>query len=409
MKIKKIEGLRSAIWRRTTGIVLTLSVVVLLLPIVAPGPAQAQGYKLTVLHTFQNTDGANPNAGLAVDAEGNLYGTTQNGGASQNGTVYKLDAAGNYSVLLSFDNTDGSDPRAGLLVTAAGTIYGTDWIGAGLGAGSVFELSRGTAQAIYNFSGGADGAHPWSSVIRDSAGNFYGATWDGGNETTCHSCGVVYKLDPTGKETILHTFDGGTDGANMVAGVIRDAAGNVYGATYQGGAGDCTYQAGGCGIVFAIDPSNIETILHTFLGQADGAAPFGGLVEDASGNLFGTASQGGSAKCSNGCGVVYKIDASRNFSVFHSFNGTDGSGPQGDLALDAGGNLYGTTALGGAYNAGVVYKLSSTGREAVLYNFSGGTDGANPGQVRLLLYKGSIYGTTTTGGAGFGVVFKITP
>ncbi len=365
---------------------------------------QAQTY--TVLHTFTGSDGANPNAGIVADAAGNLYGTTQYGGPSGNGTVFKLDSVGNYSVLHAFSGSDGSQPRVGLRVDSSGNLWGTAWIGGSLGAGLVFRLDpSGNEKEFYNFSGAAGGAHPWSSLISDGAGNFYGATWDGGNQTSCHSCGVVYKLTHDGKETVLHIFNGGTDGANMVAGVVRDAAGNLYGTTYQGGSGQCDYQAGGCGILFALDPSGNETILHTFTGHADGAAPFGGLVQDPSGNLYGTASQGGASNS----GVVFKWDSAGNFSVLHSFSGLDGSGPQGDLLRDSRGNLYGTTALGGAYNAGTVFRLDPAGNVRVLYSFTGGADGAYPAQLRLLLYKRNLYGTTSGGGAGYGVVFKLTP
>lgn len=297
-------------------------------------------------------------------------------------------------------------------VDSAGNLYSTAWIGALYDAGLVFEMDpTGTLTALYNFAGGADGAHPWSSLIRDAAGNFYGATWDGGNETTCHSCGVVYELNRAGKETVLHTFNGGTDGANMVAGVVRNAAGNLYGTTYQGGSGQCSYQAGGCGIIFELDPSGNETILYTFTGGADGAAPYGGLVQDPAGNFYGTTLLAGTSnsRCSSGCGVVFELDAAGNFSVLHTFTGRDGANPEGDLVRDAAGNLYGMTNQGGASNAGVVFALDPAGKVRVLYSFTGGADGGSPGQVRLLLYKGSIYGTTGGGGAGYGVVFKLTP
>src|SRR5262249_52897026 len=157
-----------------------------------------------------------------------------------------------------------------------------------LHCGTLFEIDpRGNFRSLHSFECGSEGAHPWGGVIGDADGNLYGTTWDGGNEITCHSCGVVYKLARSGKYTVLHTFDGGVDGANLVAGLIRDSVGNLYGTTYQGGSGQCNYQAGGCGILFRIDPSGTETILHTFVGS-DGAAPYGGLVQDAGGNIYGT-------------------------------------------------------------------------------------------------------------------------
>jgi uncharacterized repeat protein (TIGR03803 family) len=403
--VMKIEDSRliCKIHLRIASGALALAMVILAFTVAAQS-VHAQTY--TVLYTFTDgKDGGRPNAGLAVDQAGNLYGTTEYGGTG-NGTVFKVDSAGNYSVLHTFTGADGSDPRVGVRVGPAGNLYGTAWIGALHGSGLVFEMDpAGNEKAIYNFSGGKDGAHPWSSLISDGAGNFYGATWDGGNETSCHSCGVVYKLTRDGKEAVLHTFNGGTDGANMVAGVVRSASGNLYGTTYQGGSGQCSYQAGGCGILFELDPSGNETILHTFTGQADGAAPFGGLVQDPSGNLYGTTSQGGAYNS----GVVFEWDSVGNFSVLHSFSGPDGAGPQGDLLRDGGGNLYGTTALGGAYNAGTVFRLDPAGNVRLLHSFTGGADGGYPAQVRLLLYKRNLYGTTGGGGAGYGVVFKLVP
>jgi uncharacterized repeat protein (TIGR03803 family) len=215
-------------------------------------------------------------------------------------------------------------------------------------------------------------------------------------------------LARSGEYSVLHTFDGGVDGANLVAGLIRDSAGNLYGTTYQGGSGQCNYQAGGCGILFRIDPSGTETILHTFIGS-DGAAPYGGLVQDAGGNIYGTTGMGGSGPCQGGCGIVFKFDSNGVYSIVHSFAGVEGAVPLGDLILDAAGNLYGVTAAGGVANVGTVYRIDPAGNHVTLHSFDGRTSGFDPGQVHLLRYKGGIFGTTVNGGFGDGVVFKLVP
>jgi uncharacterized repeat protein (TIGR03803 family) len=211
-------------------------------------------------------------------------------------------------------------------------------------------------------------------VVRDSVGNLYGTTNYGG-DLGCYSpdgCGTVFKIDRTGKESVLHAFTGASDGAFPKGALIRDSEGNLYGTTYEGGNESC---GPGCGVVFQLNPAGKEIILHSFTGPPDGKWPDGqtagpGLVRDAAGNLYGTTQFGGAAGgCyGDGCGTIFKLDASGHETVLYSFTGgADGSVPQ-DLILDAAGNLYGTTNFGGysggdcARNyyvgCGVVFKLS---------------------------------------------------
>ena len=361
------------------------SMVVLLLAAAATPWAQAQTYK--VLHQFHGkADGDYPVAGVIRDAAGNLYSTTSSGGTYDYGVVFKVDTTGKETVL-------------------------------------------------YNFTGGADGAYPYAGVVLDAAtGNLYGTTNQGG-EGTC-GCGVVFKLDTTGKETVLYTFTGGTDGGLPYAGVIRDAAGNLYGTTYDGGTGDQ-------GVVFKLDTNGKETVLHAFTGKADGGFPFAGLLRDAEGNLYGTTYGGGDSGCfrpsppsggrstrlddlppipQGGCGVVFKLDSTGKETVLHTFTGADGNEPSAGLTRDLAGNLYGTTYVGGdlncngepGYGCGVVFRLSPTRKLTVLHNFTGGAAGGFPDAGLIRDLAGNLYGTTLYGGdvncnglVSCGVVFKL--
>jgi uncharacterized repeat protein (TIGR03803 family) len=199
--------------------------------------------------------------------------------------------------------------------------------------------------ALYSFLGGTDGCGPESDLIRDAEGNLYGTTTGFGT-----SAGTVFRVDPTGVETVLYLFLGGADGASPYAGLVRDAAGNLYGTTMTG-SGSAAY-----GTVFKVDAMGKETVLHAFAGPPDGAYPMAELVLDGVGNLYGTTTQGGSGFPKNG--IVFKIDPAGTETVLHSFNGADGATPVSGLLLDAAGSLYGTTRDGGALGFGTVFKIS---------------------------------------------------
>jgi uncharacterized repeat protein (TIGR03803 family) len=183
----------------------------------------------------------------------------------------------------------------------------------------IAQAQNATYTVLHKFSGYADGRTPYSSLVLDAAGNLYGTTAGGGLCFNCTPSGVVFKLDPTGRETVLHTFTGGTDGAYPYAGVVLDAAGNLYGTTINGGR-CCGY---GYGVVFKLDPAGHETVLYTFTGGTDGSNPYGGVIFDAAGNLYGTTQSGGA----DFAGTVFKLDPAGHETVLHSFNGTDGAYP----------------------------------------------------------------------------------
>ena len=440
-------------------------------------PTTGGGWTEKILHSFNGTDGSNPYANLIFDVGGNLHGTTNSGGTSNYGTVFELTPAGGGSwtekVLYSFKNngTDGTNPLAGLIFDASGNLYGTTQGGGAHSSGTVFELThngggRWTEKVLHSFAG-VDGYYPEATLIFDSAGKLYSSTISGG----ASNIGTVFELTPKAgggwTERVLHSF-AVADGFWPYAGVIFDAAGNLYGTTYMGGATEggtvfeLTHKAGGSwtekvlqsfefGIteyswaslifdaagnlygttsgfgdygdtVFELTPGAggtwKENILHSFNNNGqDGAFPFVSLIFDASGNLYGATTGGGTYYE----GTVFEMSPQPGGgwteAVLYSFdnNGTDGYAPWGSLTIDSAGNLYGTTAVGGTHGYGTVFKLTpKTGggwTESVLHSFNeDGTDGSNPYDGVTFDTAGNLYGTTELGGAyNDGTVFELTP
>ena len=279
--------------------------------------------KETVLHRFAGgrNDGANPYAPLLRDAHGNLYGTT---------------------------------------------VYGGDGGGCNSACGVVFKLdAKGKETILYVFGGYFDGGYPFGGLVMDAQGNLYGTTEIGGalgyNYCPEVYCGTVFRLDPTGKETLLYQFTGGSDGAFPQAGVILDKKGNLFGTTFGGGDPSCEFGSG-CGVVYKLDATGKETTLYAFKGSTDGGYPEAVLVRDAAGNFFSTTWAFGNTGClsGGGCGVVFKVDKTGKETVLHSFagNGTDGGNSSAGLIFDEQGNLYGTASAGGTGNAGTVFKIT---------------------------------------------------
>ena len=359
----------------------------------------------TVLHSFAGgNDGANPIAGLVIDKAGNLYGTTTGlyNGDPDVGTVFKVTKSGTETVLHKFTGTpDGANPYAGLVRDTSGNIYGTTRYGGASGWGTVFKINKaGKETVLYSFTGGSDGSNPTGNILLDAAGNIYGTT-TGWGISSARNPGNVFKIDTTGHETVLWNFSNGADGGYPEGLLVRDGAGNIYGTTYYGGA---FIGLSGFGVAYKLDVTSQLTVLHAFTGGIDGMAPLGGLIQDATGNFYGTTSGGGSF----GHGTVFMLDAIGSKTVLYNFTGlADGSYPARGLVVDAGGNFYGTTGLGGV-GVGTVFKLDRTGTETAIYSFTGGVDGGTPYTDLVLDSTGSIYGTTVYGGtSGSGVVFKL--
>jgi uncharacterized repeat protein (TIGR03803 family) len=356
----------------------------------------AAGATLATVALFQNTNGANPIGGVIADASGNLYGTTQNGGAFNDGTVFQV-AGGTHAIstLVSFKNSNGAYPTAGLIADAAGNLYGTTQSGGANGVGVVFEVAAGThALSTLATFNNVNGAVPKAGLIADAAGNLYGTTQSGG----ANGVGTVFEVGAgTHALSTLATFDN-SNGAAPFAGLVADTTGNLYGTTYRGGANDA-------GTVFqVVAGTHVFSTLATFNGS-NGANPFGVLIADTAGNLYGTTFRGG---VNNG-GTVFEVAAGTHlFATLASFDVGDGYGPVAGLTVDAAGNLYGTTYGGGPNNYGMVFEIAAGTHAPLTLALFDGSDGLEPHSVLIADAAGNLYGTTGYGGPhNFGTVFEL--
>ena len=336
---------------------------------------------------------------------GSLYGTTSQGGtvtANGDGTIFKITLAGDETVLHSFEGTpDGQFPQASL-IAVKGLLYGTTPNGGTTAYGTVFTTTKkGVENVAYSFMGGTDGAGSEASLTNVN-GTLYGTTSAGGG-TSCNSgigCGTVFKIDQSGTESVSYRFQGGSDGQAPSAPMIY-VKGMLYGTTFFGGGSGCNFR--GCGTIFKIDPSGTESIVYAFKGGSDGSNPDAGLI-DLNGTLYGTTSEGGG---SNNNGTVFRVSRSGKEHVIHKFKGeSDGADPEAGLVAVKG-TLFGTTFAGGADDFGTVFQMTRSGDETLLHSFTFGADGGNP-SAAMIDVKGKLYGTTKTGGtSGFGTVFSV--
>ncbi len=400
-------------------------VIVFALTLLTPHAMQAQTF--SVIYNFTGgADGSQTYSGVYVAPSGVLYGTASSGGTHDAGTVFKLTPHGSSFILSPLyeftGGSGGSGPEGGVVIGPNGALYGTTF-GDIENYGTVFELTPPptfcrAVQCYWNeivlhtFTGTPDGAGPQvQNLVFDSSGNIYGTTQAGG----MYNAGATFELTPSGggyTESILHSFGSGTDGRNPLEGVVFDTAGNVYGTTPFGGTGSLEECSGSCGTVYQLMPSNggwVENVLVNF-DVTNGKNPYGNLIIDGSGNLYGTTVSGGQ----NGGGVVYKLAPSGGgftYSVLYSFSSC---GSKGGLAVDAAGNFFGVCYGGGAHQDGWIFELTncSQGCSVVdLHDFSG-SDGNGPYGAPLLDASGNLYGTTLYGGAscsglGCGVVWEI--
>jgi uncharacterized repeat protein (TIGR03803 family) len=392
--------------------------VSLLATLAATRPAFAQTE--SVLYNFCSlancADGEQPRGNIVRDSAGNIYGTTEAGGQFGQGVLYRVSLAGVETVLHNFGSTadDGQIPN-GLAADSAGNLYGTTQYGGshvvyGLGRGTVFKMTPAGAYSIlYNFGATAtDGQNPFAGVVVDAAGNLYGTTLGGG----AYSDGTVYKLTPTGTETIFHSFDSNNlDGEAPRLPVTLDKKGNVLGATSYGGNREN-------GTIFEVSASGVYSILYNFnyLGDTTAGDPFTGLTLDAAGNLYGGSFLGGTGGES---GTIYEIGHGSGKiwteEVLIAFSSND-SGyyyPRSGVTFDSQGNMYGTAELGGALGYGGVWEQTAGGELQSVFNFNY-TDGSNPASNLILDSEGNLYGTTPFGGSstvfnGGGVLYEVTP
>ncbi|HTT04784.1 MAG TPA: choice-of-anchor tandem repeat GloVer-containing protein [Steroidobacteraceae bacterium] len=351
-----------------------------------------------ILYSFAggSSDGSGAYHSLIQGSDGNFYGTTFQGGTNGLGTVFEVTPTGAESVLYSLSGSSNS--YAGLVQDGAGNFYGTTYYGGSSGLGTVFKVTPGgTESVLYSFMGSSDGAHPYACLILGRDGNLYGTTFEGGTS----DFGTVFELTPSGTETVLYAFTGGTDGGYPEAGLFQDSDGNFYGTTYQGG-------ASGVGTVFNVAPSGTETVLYAFKGGSDGANPEDGVIRGSDGNIYGTTLKGGTSNI----GTVFAITPGGTETVLHAFAGgsSDGASPYAGLVEDGDGNLYGTTSAGGISGYGTLFEISRSGTETVLHSFApGSSDGEQPWAGLILGSDGNLYGATVAGGASNdGTVFELT-
>ena len=399
--------------------------------VVATAATPALGVEKKIYSFRGGDDGALPYGGLIADKHGNLYGSTIDGGTGTLcddttpgcGTLFKIAKDGRESVLYSFQGgSDGWGPMGSLFADATGTLFGATNVGGGsdaceYGCGIIFKLPQGGKESVlYAFQGMADGQYPQGSLIADVNGNLYGVTTEGGNyngsECAEAGCGTVFEVQPNGSKITLYAFQGGTDGVTPVGGLVADASGNLYGTTGAGGGSGCG--GDGCGTVFKLTPDGTESVVYAFQGGNDGDAPLAGLIMDNGGNLYGTTWGGGegSNSCSN-CGIVFEVSPAGVETKLYAFkDGNDGANPEAGVIMDASGNLFGTTHGGGGVacgreGCGTVFKLAPNGNETVLYAFAP-SHGRNPVAPLLLGKHKLLYGTTTGGGGHQdGVVFQL--
>ncbi len=388
----------------------------------AAGAINSPAQTLTNLISFNWNDGANPAYGSLMQAsDGNIYGTTRAGGSLAGGdcgsggcgTIFKITPDGTLTTFYIFCSLanciDGAVPQAGLIQATDGSLYGTTYEGGADGYGTVFKITlAGTLTTLYNFSFCANEcqdypANPNSDLVQATNGNFYGTTVYGGGS----NAGTVYEITPAGVLTALYSFcslANCIDGANPVAGLIQTASGSLYGTTQYGGAGGSC--VGSCGTVFEITPSGAFAVVHSF-DSADGGNPLDGLLQASNGDLYGTTFGGGA----NSSGTVFVINPEGVLSTVYNFCAqtfcTDGASPYGGLIQGTDGDFYGTTYYGGDYGQGSVFRLTPGGAVTTLLSFDG-TNGAYPYAGLLQARNGDLYGTAISGGADtYGTVFGL--
>jgi len=398
--------------------VFLLSVLVAVLACANSSSAQT----LTTLASFNGSNGSKPGYGtLASDANGNLFGTTSSDGAFGEGTVFEIvKSAGGYAatptILVNFDDPYGANPLSGLLIDANGNLFGTTELGGAIGFGSVFEIAKtasgyaSTATTLVSFDPD-NGALPQSGLIADSNGDLFGTTFFDG----AFGDGTVFEIAKTASgyastPTTLISFDN-DNGGLPVSRLVADSNGDLFGTTSLGG-------ASGFGTVFEIvnTTSGYESTPQTLVSfdGADGKYPYSRLIIDASGDLLGTTSSGGTS----GDGTVFEIvntagGYSSTPTILVNFDKADGASPMGDLVADSNGNLFGTTQLGGAFSDGTVFEIAKTaggyaGTPTTVINFQG-ANGAAPYSGLIGDANGNLFGTTFSGGISLdGTVFEVT-
>jgi uncharacterized repeat protein (TIGR03803 family) len=349
---------------------------------------------LSTLLAFKDSNGTVPYGGLFLGNDGLFYGAAASGGTYDDGTLFKITTGGSLTTLTVLDGNNGGNPVAGLVQGSDGNFYGTALEGGADGFGTIFRMTAGGGLTTLVSFNDVDGANPSSALVQGSDGNFYGTTEDGG----AYTWGTVFKMTPSGDFTNLYSFTGGSDGGAPVPGLVQAADGNFYGTTYEQG-------AYGFGTVFEITPAGVLSTRYSFTGGNDGGNPWGGLLQAADGNLYGTTQDFGVY----GFGTVFQIAPAGVLATVAQFDGYIGAYPSAALVQGTDGNLYGTTLGGGLDNEGVIYRLEIsgplqiTGQPVNQSAYTGGTAaftvatfGAAP-----VFYQWQQNGINLTNGGGF--------
>jgi uncharacterized repeat protein (TIGR03803 family) len=361
--------------------------------------AVAPTVTFTTLNSFDKADGGRPLAALVQGSDGKLYGTTNRGGNTRDGTIFNITAGGTLTSLYSFCQppcANGFRPASGLIQDIDGNFYGTTTLGGAYRQGTVYRVDMsGDVSALYSFCphphhSCPDGNFP-SGLVQGNDGNFYGTTGYGGE----NDYGTVFRITPSGKLTTIYSF-GITGGYYPAAGLIQGTDGNFYGTTFNGG-------TEGEGTVFMITPGGALTTLHSFHGM-DGSSPEAALVEGANGKFYGTTSFGGTY---GNYGTVFSVTAGGELKTLHRFDGKDGDDITAGLVQGTDGNFYGASFAGGANEDGTLFMITSHGILTTLHTF-GGTDGKEPFAALVQDTDGKFYGTTFIGGShNHGSVFSL--
>ncbi len=375
-------------------------------------PGARSGTTFTPLISFADTNGADPEAALVQSPDGTFYGTTYDGGDSEQGTVFKLTGDGTLTTLLSFEGANGANPTAQLVFGPDGLLYGTTTSG-GIydtdsgGDGTVFSMTtNGVLTLLVSFDA-TNGANPAAGLALGNDGQFYGTTFNGGtNSGGVSDFGTIFRFATNGVLTSLASFNS-TNGGNPSARLLLGGDGNFYGTTVNGGTND-TGQ-GGDGTVFRVTTNGVITRLVSF-NVTNGASPAAGLTLGTDGGFYGTTEAGGTNDLvEGGDGTVFKVTSGGALTTLYSFTGgNDGANPQSDLVLGADGNFYGTTSAGGLDGNGTVFQITPGGVLTTLVLFDYDTFGASPTAGMILGADGFLYGVAQTGGTnGSGTIFQM--
>jgi uncharacterized repeat protein (TIGR03803 family) len=362
-------------------------------------PVSALGTRFATLHSFSNgADGSRP-SGLALGADGSLYGTTSFGGAYHNGSIFKVDSAGVVTTAASFIfSTNGSLPSGGVTLGLDGNLYGVTQYGGINEAGNVFRLTPGgSLTSIYSFTGGADGNTPIAPLLRGADGAFYGSTQLGGYA----GAGNIFRITTNGVLTLLYSFNGTNDGGDPTNGLTQGVDGNFYGVTENGG-------ASGVGCIFKLTTNGVFSTVYSFTGMMDGSFPNGPLAQGSDGALYGT-TQHSTLSHFQFYGTVFKVTTNGSLTTLYILNSNDGHYPAAGVIQGGDGNFYGAIQFGGTVNNnGTIFYITPGGSPTTLVNFDGADEGAHPVTPITQGADGNFYGTTSTGGpGGYGTVYRI--